>query len=380
MSNHKDVVELLSCTSTVSDAWTELYRSLNVRDLILKITPDSSSVLRMVGPFMSAERMFVPFTNDTTFWSNIDIMAMVKEKDSVILSKKIQELKSKIVGEVRKNPRQLFTPKTIEENNGFTSTKRSDGEIFNLIPAMVFTEMQNRQLRSGTGWVRDPLSIDRSRFDTGLQYAGRQDMGGQDRFDKLNQLKSLIDFIRILGGNKNWQDCLLVNVVVSPSRQSQGQIRILPLFRSIIDGLMLECRRMNRDRPAAIKINGLKAYDITITRQGMGPLNSNFRVTLSPDCGYLSKNNMGMIFTEGLIDIPAFVEKLNEKSSNGSYFYRVKSPYKMPEEFYSTLYDEYDQMVEKLHVDKVDEDIAELPSEAFENMQDINNPIASLEV
>lgn len=353
----KDVTEILSCPLNVTDIWTEFNRNLNVRDQMLKIVPGEIAVLRMLGPFVGAQRMFIPSVENTGVCENPEVMSIAYEKNPAVLLSKIQSVRSKIVAAVRERPTRFFRSQMAKSYGNFAQC--SDSTILALLPQM----------------DSDPAPVPRHRNTQRLDPYLASSADG-DRTSPLKQVKSLVDFLSIMEGDRNWQDCVLVNVM----RVEHDQIRVFCLFRTIIDSLIADCRRINRRAPHTIILNGLKASNISVSRQGLGPRNSNFQVTISRECEFLSPRAVSKIFSDGLIDIPSFVERLNEKSYNGSYHYRVKSSYRMPEEFYGAINEEYSRMMEKSHVDGIDEDISEVPKEAFENMKDIHNPIANLEL
>ena len=352
MSDTKDIAKILSCPSTMADAWLALFRNINCKDMMLKIYPEEQNNVRMVGPFVSAQRMFVPIIESINCCTNTDIANILSEKNPDLLSTKIRAVKTKIVAAVRANPKQYLPNERIKEFNGFAGSNYTDEHILNLIPSLAFEGLQNvrrgprggRNSRNNRNYdnmhPRDafgpPLTEPAPQWNLGSLSQPGELSTAEDisfRLNRLNQLKSAIDFLKVMEGSKKWQDCVMVNVV----KLGQNKIRVLCLFRSLIDLLMVECRRVNPEHPGMVKINGLQAHNISISREGMGPTNSNFRVSLSRECDYLPPQIVEMLFSEGLIDIPDFVDKLNERVGCGSYYYRVRTPYKMAEEFYGTL-------------------------------------------
>ena len=93
---------------------------------------------------------------------------------------------------------------------------------------------------------------------------------------------------------------------------------------------------------------------------------------------HLSTDEVKYIFSTGLYDIKELVKKINEDGTGG-YIYEISSKYKMPEKFYQTLQEDFKVKEEQHHFQSAEENINDLPLEAFENAPTSDNPINSLD-
>ena len=334
MDKDRNIAEILSCPLTIEDAWTELYRDQNLHNLIVTLRANDSTVFRMIGPFVGAQRIFIPSIK------SLETVEGFTDKDINIVNilKDINSPESKI---------QINKFRSVVERY-IKDIESTSNASFDIVPSFDSLTSSN------------PSSVQNINLQNPV----------------IRQIKSLVDLLKIMDGRKKWQDCLLVNVVVV----NRNEIRVLPLFRSILGLLSEECLMNFSTRPQEVKINGLKAHDITIARKGMGPSDSNFKIKLSKKCDYLSDKNIRTILSEGLIDIPSLVNKLSNEIRGGKYYYRLKTSYKMPEELYKTMHEEYNIVSEKKHIDAILENISDIPLEAFENMQSLDSSIDGLEI
>ena len=76
------IIQSLSYSQTSSDLWNEMYEDTNLKDIILTFRPNSTYDLRLLGPFVRAERLYV--ANVREQFSNIKINDILNGNETAL--------------------------------------------------------------------------------------------------------------------------------------------------------------------------------------------------------------------------------------------------------------------------------------------------------
>lgn len=181
--------------------------------------------------------------------------------------------------------------------------------------------------------------------------------------------------------NNQWQYCTLFNSF----SHNDNKILITPITSSLISNIKIELNKENR------KLHGIYAHDLIFTTTqdqvtNRNPfLNGKPNLTISIGASsILPKEAIHLIRTQGLFDIPKVIKYNNNNNAKkmSGYFYMIKDlNFKAPEEFTKNLMEEEKNIRQKQNIDDLlnyDQEL--LPKEAIEDRDDINNPIANMEI
>ena len=330
MTNSAKTLEVISCPQTVSDLWDDLQKDIDPSKIIMKLLPEISYRFRFIGPFVTVRRLFVP---------NIVSKNVKKEKVLAIMNGKeeiIDESMKKIFAVVKPNSKEAR-----EADNFF-----------------------RRKMTGNFGQV-----------------------------------------------------CLMVNALVKPHPEVAGtfDLKVIPINRQICTEIASKGQN--------VKINGLKARDIVIRKQypqrqypqyppnsyanppsvrpapfspfPSGPNNplgiaiSSYMDQSSPNFpthtveimeeSFIPQEQIDYLMRRGLFDIRTVIKDVNEMNY-GNYIYKEVSNYRMPKEFNDVIFDELAKPEENKHIEKAEEELSEVPRDAFENIDRLRGPINSLEV
>ena len=324
----KKTVEILSEPHRVCDLWDEMYSEANVHKLILNYFPNSRFCVRLLGPFVGAERIYVPKITDPKIASFITPSIQIK------LMRRDSESYQRVVEEINQYSKEVapYQPRK----------RRRTGGLFN----------PNEDRNS----------------------------------DPSKELTDVGSFIEKLYGNAKWQKVVLVNGFIKEESVSFGaasgiKIKIVPLFTTMVNSIF-ERSHFRTSDVNDIRISGLCAYDLIITKEGAG-MQSRVTGSLSESSTHLSKDHLDYIMGKGLLDIPSVVNEVNMRHQ-GPYYYRLNGSYKMSSELCGHLQDEFHcrqkYVEENNHMKAIDEKINQLPLEAFENSESSLDAIGSLEI
>jgi hypothetical protein len=182
-----------------------------------------------------------------------------------------------------------------------------------------------------------------------------------------------LNFIDTLKTQKGWSPIILTNAIAEPFDNSP--IKIIAITPRMASALAY-ADPTNRTAVENMKITGLTAHDILVIKRGVG-LASNFVVRFSDSLHTLSQKTIDKIMLEGLWDIKRIIEDSPKK---GAFIYAVANSYRMPDKLNNTMFKELVKIEENKHHDAAEEHINEIPKEAFENFNQANNAINSLEI
>jgi hypothetical protein len=184
------------------------------------------------------------------------------------------------------------------------------------------------------------------------------------------------DTITKLYKKQGWSKGVLANALFK-SGTSYNDIKVI-CISPIIMNSMMQCRT-NGD------ISGLFAHDITLRKNGSG-MSSTYDVRISQNPLFLDKETIEYVYNNGLIDIKTLISSINNlnlqqnTSKLPTYIYNEASDYKMPKELSNIIFKDFVKEEESKHFEEVDENIADIPRESFENMQEINNSMFGIEL
>jgi len=331
-------VELLSCPQTSGDLWTEIYKEDSPNNFILSFIPDSTYTMRLLGPFISARRLYIPHSNVSASFVNSKQIEDIRNGN--------EKLYDEIMNKIKESLHQMKPP------------KRTGKDIGKLID----------EIDSESDFVdfRCPEPVPPSMNRRGQAY---------DNIS-LQEYEQLIGFLKALKRGSGWQKHILVNALIRSSNVSlplsSKMVIIVPLIKRLCQSIF------NAVGSSNIKINGLYAHDLTVRKSGRG-LQTRYDVQLSRTPSHLPIEDVNQIFATGLLDIPSVIRDY-AKNKFGGYMYKMNSDYKMSEEFFAYLEEEFPVKDEAVHFQRVEENINNLPEEAFENRINVNDAIGSLDI
>ena len=326
--SNTETVEELSIPKKVNDMWDDLNEEVNsFHNIILNFSPNQTYTIRLVGPFIKAKRFYAPSKFFPNYIGSEEIRSILGGNEKVY-----SEVCAKMIEENQKK----------HKTNSVTENK------------------------IGIGWSPKKRT---SKVDLG-------------------ELARLFD-------SKRWQNCVLVNAIVKNTSFLTGNIKIVPFSKVMAHSMHLkETGRAFRDNRSIdltevdnnigkLKINGLYAHDIEILRRGTAQ-DTHYKIIISDEPSYLPKNSIDKIYRDGLYDIPSILNELNNCSINKryGYFYKKVTDYRMPSEMQDMLMEDIkiikEEEVFNESIEELDNQIGDMPSEAFENRPSMNNSINSL--
>lgn len=190
----------------------------------------------------------------------------------------------------------------------------------------------------------------------------------------LSDIACYTDKVSLWKRHKTWQKCVMVNALIkSGDAPSEPQIKVITLNRMLGNSLL----QKTNGNPKT-KINGIYAHDISISRGGT-TLKPIYTISDFKAPTHLTDKEVEYLMANGLIDIPSLIKDINGRS-NSRYFYKINEGYKMPEEFISILMKEMKIKEEEKHLLQVEEELTDIPIDAFENSKKMRESIGSLEV
>jgi len=318
------------------DQWDEMISANTDLFHYLNMAPNFNITFRLLGPFLPARRIYLsPGVCDGYITS-------IKDLKSIILGK--SELIEKVIAKV-------------------------DADNAKLTPLM-------------------------SKKDYDDDFGRARNKKGPN--EKALQLSSLKSFLSRCLNERQWKPCMLVNALVisSHNEQSIGCIKIFSISPDIMFKLHETC--IDRFGSIKVKINGLLAYNIILSsnrgnninernkvpRQEFGVMTDD-NVRLSDFPSMLPNESIGHIVRDGIFDIKKVIKEHNKKKLNNmfGYFFKVSESYKASEEMMKPIIDEAKYLEEKQQYDLIDNlDRNSLPKEAFDDVEEITNPVMDMEL
>lgn len=316
-SRFEQTVELLSQSYTSGDLWDELNRELSPEQLILYPKAGITYSLRLLGPFVGVERLYVPRKSLRQYLSNNEIHQLIHTKSDISTS--------------------------------------------NVLKAIGFDSSNNRNIRNMLKNIYNdkmsPVELDASR-----------------------PIIDILQFLYKLLEDKSRTQCIMVNSLCMVEGQRKS-IQVVSLTIPIITSLFKLSAEMSETlkiKPENVVINGLYAHDIFLKRDARNK--GNIQVEINKQSSYLSTEDMEFILTKTLVDIPKLLDSLNESDSH-SYIYSKNINYGVSRDVMLGMMDSYNIKLENEHYQVVeDADPRLLPRNAFEESEQIDNSIGYLEL
>jgi len=348
-----NTVDVLKDPLTAYDAWDELNSEYNIKNYFLNFAPNATYVIRLLGPFIKAQRLYKPSTAIQSVIPD-QVFNRVLRRNRHAFEESL-DLVSRFFND--SNTASLATSldtTIIECKKGYIAAERLAGEHKSPADATMFEGscrdfvMYLAKVFYRIGWQNVLLSNAYIKNDGGI-------------YDNLNND----------GAEGDLEYSYIPNIrVVALSKMA-----CLSLFRSlnIIYGPYAQNAR----------ISGLYAHDISVSKSGRG-YSTVFNMNITPTPKSLKPDEIQAIFKDKLLDMLTLMRECNEKSV-GKYLYRSPSNYHMSDMWMSDLQKERDSLPnaddrEGEHYEELDRQINALPAEAFENREHARNPIRSLEI
>lgn len=172
-----------------------------------------------------------------------------------------------------------------------------------------------------------------------------------------------------------WQKCIMSNCLLRNYNYGSC-IKVIVITRNIYEEII------NNSRNFKGNISGLFAGDISITKTKVNNSkydnNSKYNIKIQ-NAGNLKDEEISYIINKGLIDIRTLIKEINNYK-NSSYYYKLNSNYRLGSEFMREFLSDASGIIEKEHFENVDDNLHNVPREAFENIKDINNAIIGLDL
>jgi hypothetical protein len=314
------ILEEISLSNTTSDLWDELYKNSS-HNVILSFIDGTGYKLRLLGHFMHGSRMFLsPNLNFQEYMNSKELYQVLKGDDEVIKDIIVKRIINKAPDATRKK----------------------------------------------------------------LHVESIQDIKGHSMAGK--KIYEAVAIINNLYSKTQWQPIVFSNAIVLDSSStlfSAANPSVICLSKNLCYQILREIFSISKNREDASKkkISGLYAHDIMIARQGTG-INSKYAVRLSKQPSHLPSSLISFILKEGLWDITKIIKTANKKTMTGNmsgFIYRVGKNYKMSSALMTEIFEQAQEIDDAAYMDSVEEQINDLPRDAFENY--INeNTIGSLEL
>ena len=317
-----NAVDEINVSKDVSDI-QNILSNLNPRNLILNyFIPGMEYNFRLLGPFVSVKRLYIPCSNNLTSIDLLKIFNGNEEYYNNVINELSERIKSK----------QGTQSKSNKEDNP--------------------TSMPHADRNTSWSWIR------------AAQTAALQPTRDSDTNDLSTIMK--------LYNKKSWGNGIMVNAMLDPC-----DIKVLCLGPTMIKP-MQECR-VNGN------ISGLFAHNIRLRKNGSG-MTSNYTIRFSDEPLLLDKDKIEFTYNNGLVDIKKLIRDLNSlnlqqnTSHLPTYIYDKASDYKMSEELSNVIFKDFARQEESKHFERVDENISEIPKDSFEGWQEVNNAMVGIEL
>ena len=336
-----NTVEALSNIGTCGDLCIESNKNVNPNNLILHINPGIPYNLRFLGPFIYAERLYV-HKESHVFAGTAEIKRIAKG-DLALLEEILEKVKT---AKLNSPPPPNSNPNIPMSQTANSGTTINVGDV----------------VRFDSGGNVASASLSSSTVPQTYHTPPKS----QRRI-----YEEIEEFFRKLYSKHHWQKCTMVNVLVKESKE----IKILPLISTMCQSIQ-NCA--NGADGMSTKISGVNARDIILQKEGRG-LQTTFRASFSANVTSLSYEEMEHVFSRGLLDIPQAMKAVNNHYGH-PYIYRKVSDYKMAETLYPDILEKYGHKQQEQHLVAIEENINDLPNEAFENQNNLDNPISALDI
>jgi len=325
-------VELLSVASNADDLWQELHKEYNTSQLMVYMLPNYAHHIRLLGPFMSAQRIYIPKGVKYEYMQRGKLEGLLQQDYNLI-----KELKDEV--QVEAHPQQNTQQNTQRNTQRSRTRRQSNYNISN--------SLQRALLNIHADVKMNTSSIPHN-----------------EHINFLNKVES-----------SSWQNCAISNCLI------ENEIKLITLHRPMTTTLFDKVHQVATilgKEASDIKISGLHAHNIAIQKEGRG-LNVRYNVLLSDKPSHLFDDEVAKIFKVGLLDIFPTLNKLTFSSSH-PFIYRVEDSYRMAKNLYSDLHEESLNKNDDKQLNEVEKHINNLPIDAFENAVSSDNPIGSLEL
>jgi len=318
MSKLRKTIEAISTPKTASDLWDDLYKS-RTSNAILSFRDGTVYQLRLVGPFVSGSRIFLP--------PNLALGSFMSSKE-------------------------------------LTGILKRDTKIC--------AEVVKRVLNKTPDNVRKKLHIE-SLADINIQHPSGK------------VIAEIVRLISALYEKKRWQPIVFSNAIVLNSNTDfqPPNPAILCLSKVLCYQILedLVSKSSSKEEASNKKLSGLHAHDITISRQGVG-ISAKYTAKISDKECDLPSPWVSYLLKEGLWDIRKIAKSANKRVIGerfSGFLYRLSNNYKMSKELMAEVFEQAQKVDDIEYVDEVDDNINELPPDAFENYAN-ENTIGSLEL
>jgi hypothetical protein len=334
--NISSIIEDISVSKSVSNFWDDILNGnegFNGWIRFLNIFDNNAYTVRFLGPILKAKRLFVDAkTHLIEFVTPNELKEIIEGNRSVF---------EKVTNRIDSS-KPFVNAVNIDNPNRFREIKNRSG--------VVFKQMQ-----------ATPIEILHSLFckDSPVQI-------------------------------KLWQDCFLTNVYIKNISVSgrndivEDRIKILPIPKTTWSQLAMAIRNIKGS--ANKKMGGVYAYDLTFSKQSVANKNqfATTTVSLSDAQLFLTRQEIGYVLNNGLIDIKKAIKEYNRtnalKMAKGKalMFYDFED-YKLPEELMHGIYGEIEDFEFQEQMDSVEENLHNLPPEAIGDYQSLGS-VGSLEL
>ena len=349
--------EIISEQQTAGNLWEEVNREFEFP--VFNQPSNSTYRIRLLGPFIKAKRVYLP--SELSYNDIPDLK--ITRKDVVAILNGNYEVYSGIMDEIKGSVIELCKMEA-QSRNEDTDPIRMDEDLLKGVQQVSRKNLDNRK-----------------RWKVTSEYSDKQP-------DTFKEMRLLLEYGKLLGvlhNKEKWLDCILTNalieiensdeIVAGPSRQ----IAILQLSKSMVDLIISHCRsiaNMHDVDASDIKLSGLYAHDISLTKQGNGS-DAKYIVQLESQPTHLPKDKTDFIFSEELYDISSVISAVNRNNDmRTGFLYSIEKKYKMPEEMYDTFQKDFQNGEKDIHHNEAYGDMSNLPKDAIDSSFDKDNPIS----
>ena len=316
--NVDKIIEEITLPNTISDLWDELYKTQNPQ-VIISFRDGTGYKFRLLGPFVRGSRLFLAPNSKFYEYMCPDELTKILKGDREVCGTVIKRMLNKTPDSIRKK--------------------------------LHVESIADLKLQSVTG-------------------------------RKFAEMASTIENMCY---KTQWQPIVFSNAVILDTNAvfATANPAIVCLSKNLCYQILNEIIPLSKNRQDASKklISGLYAHDIMVSRQGQG-INAKYTIKVSKQPEHLPNSVVSFVLKEGLWDMQEIVKVCNKKVISGKmngFVYRIDRDCKMSSELMSEIFDQANQIDEAAYMDAVEEEIADLPKEAFENYAN-ENSIASLEL
>lgn len=334
-----ETIKAISFPKTAKDLWDNFQEVTSVKDLFLKMEIGLTYRMRLLGPFVRARRIFIPpiIKNNA---NKSEIKSIINQDEKVIkeVLNRVSNLPSKYDKKAIEKAKIFLKGKTDKHFLGNLCTLsnaliKNDSNVFRL--KIVTLNWSTCQIINQEHGANAKISGLKARDIVMKKESTQRNQSGQGNQNGWRNIGGIYDAYSPIIGTTSGNPDAYGNSIVT---------------------MLQPVNAYEYDK------NSFPVYTANLEEEST-----------------LTQSQIDYIMQNGLIDIIGVVKEINN-SGYGNYIYTGVPQYRMPKDLNESIFYGMDKIEENRHIEKVEEDISDVPNSAFENFEKMRGTINSLEV